>query len=179
MSSVHPRSTIVGDQARVSVLVEVPRDVAFRVFTEDIDRWWRRGLKYRVAGTRRGFLHLEPGPGGRLYESFDLTDPSSGSATGPKIIETGRITVWEPPERLTFEWRGANFAAGETTEVDVQFQPSATGTLVTVTHRGWSEIRPDHPARHGLEAAAFLRMLGLWWGDLMSSLRQTAAEKGE
>lgn len=27
-------------------------------------------------------------------------------------------------------------------------------------HRGWSRIRPDHPARHGLAVQAFIRMLG-------------------
>jgi hypothetical protein len=38
--------------------------------------------------------------------------------------------------------------------------------------RGWSAIRPDHPARHGLDDAAFSRMIGLWWGDLMTGLRE-------
>ena len=40
------------DQMRVSVLVEVPQPLAFQIFTEDIDRWWRRGLKYRIAKGR-------------------------------------------------------------------------------------------------------------------------------
>jgi hypothetical protein len=43
-----------------SVVVGVPPDVAFRIFTEEIDLWWRRGLKYRVAGTGPGSIHLEP-----------------------------------------------------------------------------------------------------------------------
>jgi hypothetical protein len=50
------------DQVRVSVLVEVDPSAAFRVFTEEIDQWWRRGVKYRIAGDRRGIIHLEPGP---------------------------------------------------------------------------------------------------------------------
>jgi hypothetical protein len=58
--------------------------------------------------------------------------------------------------------------------VEVRFQPSPSGTLVTVEHRGWSRIRPDHPARHGLEVGPFLRMMGLWWGDLLSALREYA-----
>ena len=40
-----------GDRARVSVLVRVPPEQAFRVFTEEIDAWWRRGPEYRVAGS--------------------------------------------------------------------------------------------------------------------------------
>ena len=161
---------IPGDQARVSVLVAVSPDVAFRVFTEEIDQWWRRGLKYRVTGARRGFIHIEAGVGGRLFESFE-----SGAET--RVVETGRVTVWEPPSRLVFEWRSVTFAPAETTEVEVTFEPSPSGSLVTVTHRGWSRIRPDHPVRHGLQVAAFIRMMGLWWGDLLSSMREHIATR--
>jgi len=67
-----------------------------------------------------------------------------------------------------------NFAPGEKTEVEVTFEPSGEETLVTVVHRGWSAIRGDHPVRHGLDVVGFLRMRGLWWGDLMSSFRLRA-----
>lgn len=163
MTAVRP-----GDQARATVLVAVPPEVAFQVFTEEIDQWWRRGLKYRVAGGNRGFIHLEPRLGGRLYESFEV----KGTA---RVFETGTVTVWEPPSRLAFEWRGANFAPGERTEVEVLFAPSPSGTTVTVTHRGWASLRPDHPVRHGQDVRAFIRTMGLWWGDLVSSLREHVA----
>ena len=156
-----------GDQARVSILVAVPPDVAFRVFTEEIDQWWRKGLRYRIGGKRRSILRLEPRAGGRLFESFE-------TASGTRVHETGRVIAWEPPRRLVFEWRAANFAPSEKTEVEVSFDPSASGTLVTLTHRGWSRIRPDHPARHAKEVPEFVRMIGLWWGDLMTSLREHA-----
>ena len=164
MTAVRP-----GDQARATVLVQVPPEVAFRVFTEEIDQWWRRGLRYRVAGGNRGFIHLEPRLGGRLYESFE------GKGT-TRVFETGTVTAWEPPSRLTFEWRGIAFAPGERTEVEVQFVPSPSGTTVTVTHRGWASLRPDHPVRHGHDVPAFIRMTGLWWGDLLTSLRELIAE---
>jgi uncharacterized protein YndB with AHSA1/START domain len=154
-----------GDQATVSVLVRVEPEIAFRVFTEEIDAWWRRGLKYRVSGKGRGILHLEPRVGGRLFESIE-------TASRTQVVETGRVTAWEPPARLVFDWRAVNFAPGEKTEVEVRFEPSPSGTIVTVEHRGWSRIRPDHPARHGLDVAPFFRMMGLWWGDLMGSLRE-------
>src|SRR5690606_20666363 len=131
-------SQIAGDAARVSVLVEVEPADAFEIFTTEIDQWWRRGPKYRIAGTRRGGMHIEPKLGGRLLESFD-------TPAGPRVFETGRVVVWEPPTRVVFEWRTSNFAADEKTEVEVAFAPSASGTTVTVTHRGWSQIRPDHP----------------------------------
>jgi len=160
-------SGLPGDQAKVSVLVQVPLEVAFRLFTEEIDSWWRGGLRYRI-GKRRSVVHLEPKLGGRLFESFETANGE------PKIKETGRVTCFEPPRRLVLTWRAVNFAPHEQTEVEVQFDPSPSGTLVTVCHRGWSKIRPDHPARHGQDEPTFLRGMGRWWGDLVTALRERA-----
>ena len=165
---INDNQPIPGDQARVSVVVGVPPDVAFRIFTEEIDLWWRRGLKYRAAGTSPGSIHMEPRQGGLVFESFER-----GSEM--KIVETGKITLWEPPSRLIFDWRGVNFSADEKTEVEVIFQRHSSGTLVIVTHRGWSTIRADHPVRHNLDVPSFIGMIGLWWGDLMASLRDYSA----
>jgi uncharacterized protein YndB with AHSA1/START domain len=159
---------MIGDSTRISVTVALPPPLAFEIFTDEIDRWWRRGIKFRHAGARRGFLRIEPEVGGRLFESIDGDD-------GPHVVEVGRVSVWEPPRRLGFTWRNANFAAHEHTDVDVEFVPAVSGTLVTVTHRGLSALRPDHPVRHGLQGPDFSRMIGLWWGEQMSSLRQVCA----
>jgi hypothetical protein len=156
-----------GDRARVSVLVAVPREVAFRVFTEEIDQWWRHGLKYRVSGRGRGILRLEPGVGGRLFEEIE-------SKAGARVVETGRVTEWDPPARFVLEWRNVNFSETEKTYVDVTFDPSPSGTLVTVTHSGWSAIRADHPVRHGLDVTAFIRQNGMWWGEVLTSFREHA-----
>ena len=161
-----------GDQARVTVMVAVPPQSAFEIFTGEIDQWWRRGPKFRHAGMRRGFIHIEPRVGGRIFESIE----SEGGAT---VFEVGRIKVWQPPERLVFSWRNANFAPDEQTEVEVEFSPSPSGTSVTVTHRGWSRLRDDHPARHGLVGAEFSRMIGLWWGEQLSSLRELIGDPGQ
>ena len=154
-----------GDEASATVLVAVPIEIAFRAFTEEIDLWWRRGLRYRVARADRGILHLEPRVGGRLFESI-------ATESGTRVVETGTITSWEPPTRIVFTWRAVNFAPSEKTEVEVTFAPSASGTLVTVRHRGWSAIRPDHPARHGEDVPRFIGNMGRWWGDLLTSLRE-------
>jgi len=71
------------------------------------------------------------------------------------------------------------FDTTEKTEVLVLFAPSSSATLVTVHHRGWSRIRGDHPVRHGSDAPAFIRMMGLWWGDLMTSLREHVADPSD
>jgi Activator of Hsp90 ATPase homolog 1-like protein len=154
-----------GDQATISVFVAVTPADAFDVFTRETDLWWRRGLKYRLAGRRPGTLYFEPGAGGRLLESFE-------TESGTRVYETGSVIVWDPPARLVVKWRNSNFSPDESTELEVLFEPSGAGTRVTVQHRGWSALRADHPARHGLEGAAFSRMTGMWWSDLLTSMRE-------
>jgi uncharacterized protein YndB with AHSA1/START domain len=154
-----------GDEATVTVSVAVAPTQAFRAFTEEIDQWWGRGPKFRLAGRQPGTLEFEPRAGGRLFETFE-------TASGPQLVEFGRIKVWNPPARLVFEWRNANFAPGEVTEVEVRFEATERGTRVTLHHRGWAALRAGHPARHGLEGAAVSRFIGLWWGELLGSLRE-------
>ena len=159
-----------GDAASVSVFVQVAQDDAFDVFTREIDRWWRTGPAYRIAGRRRGQLFFEPKLGGRLFETFE-------ASTGSRTVEVGLVTSWDPPARLELEWRGVNFEPGEKTFVEVQFEAQGEGTRVTVRHRGFSALPADHPVRHGLEGSAFSRMIGLWWGGLMTSLREHIDER--
>lgn len=158
------------DSATVTVLVDADVDTCFRVFTEEIDQWWRRGLKYRV-GRGRSVVHLEPRVGGALFESFDT--PSGNS----KVVRTGTVLVWDPPIRLVLEWRAVNFADDERTEVEVRFDPRASKTSVTVVHRGFAKIRDDHPARHGQSPAVFIRAMGAWWGELVTALRLFVLER--
>jgi uncharacterized protein YndB with AHSA1/START domain len=154
-----------GDQARASVSVALPPPDAFRLFTEEIALWWRRGPRYRNISDERGIIAIEPRLGGRVFESL-RTDQ------GETVFEIGRVSVWEPPDQVCFEWRLSNFAPDERTQVQVRFVASGTGTMVTVTHRGWSAIRPDHPARHGQAVPAFIGMIGLWWGEQLTALRR-------
>lgn len=156
-----------GDRARVSVFVRVPVDVAFAVFTEETDLWWKRGPRFRHSGRTPGVLQFEPGVGGRLFEQLE----------GPpaRVIEVGRNLVWDPPGRIVFEWRNANFAPDERTEVEITFEAHEDGTKVTLEHRGWSALRPDHPARHGKQGNEFAAMIGMFWGELLTALREHAA----
>jgi uncharacterized protein YndB with AHSA1/START domain len=158
-------STTPGDQASVTIGLAISATEAFETFTQDIDLWWRRGPRFRNARGEQGIVCIEPGVGGRVFESFD-------GPAGEVVIEIGRTQVWDPPHRLLFAWRFSNFAPGESTEVEVLFQPSANGCRVTVMHRGWSQVRAGHPARHGLQGPEFIRMIGLWWADLLRPLAE-------
>lgn len=159
------------DAVRVTTVVAVDPTAAWEVFTQDVDLWWRPGPRFRWRSDRQGELRFEGGEGGRLVEVVE------GDAEAD--FEVGRIRVWEPGKRLVFEFRVLAFAPGETTEVEVNFESAPDGTRVTVEHRGWAELARDHPARHGLEGAAFGAMMGTWWGDLLNAVRRRARERAQ
>jgi len=116
---------------RVTVTVRVDPATAFEVFTEEIDRWYRRGLAGMSGHEPATTLRFEPGVGGRLLEI--------GSPDGD--VERGRLTVWEPGERLVFVDRRG-------TEVDVTFTAAALPsgdahvTRVVLEHRGLDRLPP-------------------------------------
>jgi hypothetical protein len=159
-----------GDRARVTVGVGVPPAQAFRIFTEEIELWWRRGPRFRYARGDAGLIALEPHVGGRVFESYTV----DGNA---HVVEIGRIRVWQPPQRLLVDWQVARGTPLERTEVEVLFEPAGDhGTRVTVTHSGWAAIRADHPARHGRVGPQFSREIGLWWGDLLRGWQMRCSE---
>jgi uncharacterized protein YndB with AHSA1/START domain len=155
------------DAVRVTSRVEVDPGTAFRVFTDEVDAWWRAGPRFRWQPERGGALRFEGGQGGRFVEVY----PDGES------FEVGRIRVWDPPRRLVFDFRARNFAAGESTEVEVSFAPSGDATDVTVVHRGFAALRADHPVRHGLGAGAFENMMGVFWADLLTAARRHTATR--
>ncbi len=154
--------------ATVAVRVACSPEVAFDLFTTEIDLWWRRGPKFRHGTGPAASIHIEPKLDGRVVERWHEQET-------PSEFELGRVLVWQPSVRLVFSWRNATFAPVEHTEVEVCFAASGSGTLVTVRHRGWERLRIDHPARHGLADIAFAREVGLWWGDQLTALRAFAA----
>lgn len=151
--------------ATVSVRVAAAPTIAFDLFTREIDSWWRRGPKFRHAREPNARIAIEPRLGGAVFESWV-------TGADEHRFELGRVTIWMPPSRLGFTWRNVTFAPIETTEVDVTFTATGSGTLVTVRHRGWTSLRADHPARHGMADRELLRSVGLWWGDQLTALRE-------
>ena len=116
------------EPVRRSVHVDVPPDVAFRVFTERFGDWWpvatHSGYEAEAAAAV-----LEARPGGRLYEV------SRDGAENP----WGEITGWDPPHALTFTW-SPNLEKDGDTEVEVRFTANGTGTHVELEHRAWEAL---------------------------------------
>jgi uncharacterized protein YndB with AHSA1/START domain len=118
------------NEVRAEVTVNASPEEAFTLFTEHVDAWWRRGERY--GGTDVVGHRFDAGVGGGFFEV--LAD---------REHELGRITIWEPPHRLAFSWRQGNWAPDETTEVEITFTASASGTTVALRHHGFERIRSD------------------------------------
>ena len=134
---------ISNDSVTVTTVVRATAAEAFRIFTGEIDSWWRRGPAYR---DQDGAMRFEAG---RLLE-------------GERQI--ARVVAWEPGIRLLLEWDTWSFRPGERTEVEVRFQPIGDGTRVTIEHRGWQPRGPG--------AGEFRAVAGLWWAALLPALRR-------
>lgn len=148
----------MSEVVRSSVRVDIDPDAAFALFTDEIDSWWKRGERFRFDPDRDGRLAFE---NDQLIERFEDGD----------TFVVGAVLGWDPPSHLAFEFRAAKFAPGETTRVDVTFEPELSGTRVNVEHSGWEALKHRHPSRHGLKGPAFVHLMGVWWADLLQGLR--------
>jgi uncharacterized protein YndB with AHSA1/START domain len=125
--------------------VEVPVEPAeaFRAFTEEIDDWYERGPYAFNDPERAVAIRFEHG---RLLEIYE-----------DGAYEIGRVTAWEPGARLAYSYRNVQLPPELETEVEVQFEPSAAGTRVTLEHRGLEQLPPDEYALW--ERRAWLRFM--------------------
>ena len=124
-------------------VARAPAD-AFRIFTEGFGTWWpadRFSMAADDDGQAPDRVVFEPGHGGRIYEVW-----ADGSEH-----DWGRVTAWEPPARVVFDWK-PNDLDHPYTEVEVTFSPNASGgSLVRLEHRKWELLGADLGAR-GREA---------------------------
>lgn len=147
----------------VALRVKASPERAFAVFVGDIGAWWRPNGLFQTTPRAPGRLSFEPGEGGRLIETL---------ASG-KVFEIGRISAWEPPHRLAFSWRQANFPPDLLTEVEVRFEAVGEETRVSVEHRGFDQV-PEGAARHGFPDQLLLMRLADWWRSLLTSYRDSS-----
>ena len=135
------------EPVRRSVDVDRPVEDAFRVFTEEIGSWWPLGTHSKASardGVEAETAVLEGRAGGRLYERV-----SDGTEA-----DWGRITVWEPPHRVAFEWH----ITGIPTEVDVRFARDGDGTRVELEHRGFERLENGSARRDSYQGG---------WGSVL------------
>ena len=118
--------------ATAEVVVEATPEEAFEIFTDEIGLWWRTGTPYWNDRERGRSVRIEPGVGGRFIEVYDL---ESGAG-----FEVGRVTAWEPGERLALTWTQVGWPQGAATEVEVSFARADGGTCVRIEHAGFEQV---------------------------------------
>jgi uncharacterized protein YndB with AHSA1/START domain len=136
--SPQPAATTV----RHSVVVDVPIDKAFRVFTEDFGRF--KPPEHNLLGVEIAETVFEPHVGGYLYDRG--VDGSE--------CRWGRVLAYEPPHRVVFSWDISpawqiETDADRTSEVEVRFvAETPRRTRVELEHRnlerhgdGWEGVR--------------------------------------
>jgi uncharacterized protein YndB with AHSA1/START domain len=127
---------------RTEIIVEAPRERAFRVFTERFDKIKPR--EHNLLGVEIAQSVFEPRAGGRVYDrGIDGSE-----------CQWGRVLAYEPPERIAFTWDISprwqlESDPAKTSEVEIRFVAEADErTRVELEHRhldrhgeGWENLR--------------------------------------
>jgi uncharacterized protein YndB with AHSA1/START domain len=153
----------------VALRVDATPERAFAAFTDEIGRWWRPSELFQFSAERSGTLAFEPGPAGRLVETY---------ADGSSFV-IGEVRTWDPPHHLAVGWRQSSFAPDQHTELHVHFEAVGGQTRVTVEHFGWDGIPQEHAARHGFPLGTFQLRFAQWWQGLLRELADVVIDPAE
>jgi uncharacterized protein YndB with AHSA1/START domain len=138
-----------------TIVVNVPPERAFAVFTEGLADWWP--LRTHSLGQERAVaVTLERREGGRLYESIE----------GGEQCDWARVEAWEPPLRIVLAWFPGH-PPDEATRVEVRFTAEGDVTRVDLEHRGWdalgsraAELRTSYDGGWNSVLAAYVEAAG-------------------
>jgi uncharacterized protein YndB with AHSA1/START domain len=108
------------DRIEKTVVLRCDRARAFALFTEETGAWWPPERRHTGDPASRIAMLAS----GRFYEE----------GAGGRVVELGRVRVWEPPARLVLDWYPGTDAE-HPTEVEVRFEPEGDATRVVVIHR--------------------------------------------
>jgi uncharacterized protein YndB with AHSA1/START domain len=112
-----------------SVVVNAPRERAFKIFTEFFGGWWPS--THHIGKQPYETAILEGKLGGRWYER----------ATDGTECEWGRVLEWDPPAKVVLSWHlqpdwQYDPDPAKASEVEVRFIAQAgASTLVELEHR--------------------------------------------
>jgi uncharacterized protein YndB with AHSA1/START domain len=152
------------NSVRKVVSVAAPQAIAWRVFTQNMGKWWPLS-RYKIGKANAVDAIIEPRAGGRWYERGD-----DGST-----CDWGRVIVWEPHSRLVLTWDvDANWQYDPklNTEIEVRFvEVGADRTRVELEHR-----RLDRYGARRDEMREIFDKTGDW-GRLLSAFAARAAEE--
>jgi uncharacterized protein YndB with AHSA1/START domain len=133
---------------RKTVHVKRPVERTFRLFTEEIGKWWPLKEGFSFGGKRAADISIECREGGRFFERF---------ADGEEF-DIGLVTAYVPPTRIVFTWKAPEWEGP--TEVEVRFSPDQDGTRVDLEHRGWERAGAHARDRRNNYDGGWDRVLG-------------------
>ena len=120
---------------RREIVVDVPPERAFALFTAEMTSWWPPA--HHIGSAPIAEVVIEPRAGGRWF-----TRHQDGTETS-----TGTVVAWEPPARLVITWQiGADwkFHSDLVTTVELRFEPVGEGrTRVRLEHRDLDAFGAD------------------------------------
>jgi uncharacterized protein YndB with AHSA1/START domain len=126
---------LAADAVLTSIVVNVPIERAFEVFTNEMGSWWPP--ERHILDAELAEMVVEPRAGGRIYDR----------GVDGSTCQWARVLAYEPPDRFVFSWDISAQWKPETdparaSEVEVRFVARSAGrTLVELEHR--------HLSRHG------------------------------
>ena len=133
---------VAGSTVTTSIVVDVPIEHAFEVFTVGMGTWWPE--THHILDGELKEMVFETRPGGRIRDI----------ATDGSECAWSRVLVYEPPTRVVFSWDISLRWQIETdpercSEVEVRFSAQDdASTLVELEHRhidrhgeGWEGMR--------------------------------------
>lgn len=127
----------IATTVRASVVVAVPIDHAFKVFTSEMSAWWP--ATHHISKVPMAAAILEPRVGGRWYEVGD-----DGT-----VCLWGMVLAYDPPRHVAVSWHlDGDFtydsAPAHASRVDVWFSEQPDGsTLVELVHSGLANHGPS------------------------------------
>ena len=128
--------TTDGPRVEAHVTVPGPPEAAFGTFTAGLSTWWPVEYSWGPDGLDRH--GLEPREGGRITEF----------GAGDVQLDWGRITAWDPPARVVFDWMiGPDRVPcpDAPSRVTVGFHLDGGSTRVVVVHDRFDAHGDDGP----------------------------------
>jgi uncharacterized protein YndB with AHSA1/START domain len=114
--------------------VPISQETAYRLFVEDIARWWPLET-HKVSDGEVTECVFEDRPGGRIYER---------DGEGTEHL-WGTVLEAAAPDRIVFTWHPGR-GPEEAQRVLLRFVPDGEETVVEIQHTGW-EVLGDRAAK--------------------------------